>query len=98
FPGDGVPLTKQNNRFPFRLDNYAGNYLGAYKLVASGCNDPSNNGTYLFEAEFNVTQSTNALSIVATESQGPSCTFSGDYLQFGQFGQTRGSFTCTSGI
>lgn len=98
FSVDGVTVTKQINRLTFRFDNYAGNYLGAYKLVASGCADPADNGTFYVGAIFNVTQAANALSIVATDSQGGSCTFSGNYTQSGQFGQTVGSFTCTDGI
>lgn len=98
FTVDGVTVSKQINRLTFRLDNYAGTYLGVYRLVASGCADPSNNGTFYFPSAFTVTQAANALSIVANDSQGGTCTFSGDYTQSGQFGQTRGSFTCASGI
>ena len=97
FTVNGVTVTKQISRVTFRFDNYAGTYLGAYKLVASGCTNPSDNGTFYYGAVFNITQATNALTIVATTSQdGGSCTFPGDYVQFGQFGQSRGSFTCTS--
>ena len=98
FSVDGVIVTKQINRLTFKLDSYAGTYLGFYKLVATGCTDPANNGTYYVGARFNITQAANALSVVATDFEGGSCSFPGDYQQFGQFGQTRGSFTCTSGI
>jgi hypothetical protein len=98
FSVDGVTVTKQINRLTFKLDNYAGNYLGAYKLIATSCANPSDDGTFYYGAVFNITQAANALTIVATESQGGSCTFPGDYMQFGQFGQSRGSFTCTNGI
>jgi hypothetical protein len=87
-------VIKQINRLTFAFDNYAGNYLGAYKIVASGCANSSDNGTFYFPAAFNITQAANALSIVANDAQGGTCTFSGDYTQSGQFGQTRGSFTC----
>jgi len=98
FSVDGVTVTKEINRLTFALDNYAGMYLGAYKIVASSCTNSANNGTFNTVAVFTITQSANALNIVAADSQGGSCTFPGDYSQFGQFGQTRGSFTCTTGI
>ena len=98
FSVDGVTVTKQLVRFTFRFDNYAGAYLGAYKLVASGCTDQSNNGTYYFAATFGVTQSANVLNIVANDSQGGACTFTGDYSQSGRFGQSKGSFTCANGV
>jgi len=97
FTVDGVTVTKQINRYTFRLDNYAGTYFGAYKLVASGCANPADNKTFYFEAGFNITQAANSLSVAVTDSQG-TCTYSGDYSQSGQFGQTRGSFTCEIGI
>ena len=96
FTVDGVPVTKQINRFTFRLDNYAGNYVGAYKLVSSGCTNSANNGTSYFGSVFNITQAANSLTIAVADSQG-TCTYTGDYTQSGQFGQTRGTFTCTDG-
>jgi hypothetical protein len=98
FTIDGVAVSKQISRVTFRLDNYAGTYQGTYKVVASGCLNQSNNGTFYTDATFTVTQGNNALTIVATDDAGDSCTFPGDYMQFGQFGQSRGSFTCTTGI
>ncbi len=98
FTVDGVTVTKQISRFTFRLDNYAGAYVGAYKLVASGCTNQANDGTYYFAATFAVTQSAGSLSIVANDSQGGTCTFPGDYTQSGRFGQSSGSFSCTNGV
>lgn len=95
FSVDGVIVTKQINRLTFKLDNYAGTYLGAYKLVATGCTAPSNNGTFYYPSLFTVTQAANALTIVTNDSFSGTCTFSGDYKQFGQFGQTSGTYTCT---
>jgi len=98
FTVDGVVVTKQISRVTFRLDNYAGSYVGTYKLVAKGCRDSSLNGTFYTDAVFTITQANDALTVVAEDSQGDSCTFTGDYSQFGQFGQSSGTFTCTTGF
>ncbi len=95
FTVDGVTVNKQINRLTFKFDNYAGTYLGAYKLVATRCTNPSNNGTFYYSSLFTLTQAANALTIVTNDSLGGTCTFSGDYKQSGQFGQTSGTFTCT---
>ena len=98
FTVDGVLVTKQISRVTLLQDNYAGIYQGTYKIVASSCSDPSNNGTILINAVFTVTQGTNALTVVTSEQGGDSCTLTGDYVQFGQFGDSLGQFTCASGI
>ena len=98
FSVDGVTVTKQLLRYTFRLDSYGGTYIGAYKLTASGCTSQANNGNYYFLAQFGVTQGANALSIVATDSNGGTCTFTGDYTQTGRFGHSTGSFTCSNGV
>lgn len=97
FTVDGVLVTKQISRYTLGADNYAGVYQGTYKIVASGCTDPSYNGPVLIDAVFTVTQGTNALTVVTSESEG-TCTYPGDYVQFGQFGDSLGSFTCTNGF
>ena len=98
FTIDGVVVTKQISRVTLKLDNYAGVYQGTYKIVASGCSNPSDNGPFYINAVFTVTQGTNALTVVTSEPDGNSCTYPGDYTQFGQFGDSLGSFTCTNGI
>jgi len=98
FTVDGVVVTKQISRVTLRQDSYAGIYQGTYKIVASGCTNPSDSGIFYIDAVFTVTQGTNALTVVTSESDGNSCTYPGDYVQFGQFGDSRGSFTCTNGI
>jgi hypothetical protein len=98
FTVDGVVVTKQISRVTFRLDNYAGTYQGTYKIVASTCANPSDNGTFYTDATFTVTQGNNALTVVAADNSGGSCTFPGDYKQFGQFGQSRGTFACSNGV
>jgi len=98
FTIDGVVVTKQISRVTLRLDTYAGIYQGTYKIVASGCSDPTASGTFLIDAVFTVTQGNNALSVVTSEADGNSCTYPGDYKQLGQFGQSVGTFTCTNGI
>jgi len=98
FTVDGVIVTKQINRLTFQTDDYSGTYLGAYKIAASGCSHPSDNGTFFTVAEFTITQSANGLALLATDENDDSCTFTGDYQQIGQFGQSRGTLSCTTGI
>jgi hypothetical protein len=97
FTVDGVVVTKQISRVTLRLDSYAGIYQGTYKLDASGCTNPADDGPFYINAVFTVTQGTNALTVVTSEADN-SCTYPGDYVQFGQFGDSQGSFTCTNGI
>ena len=98
FTVDGVLVTKQISRVTLKFDNYSGVYQGSYKIVASGCTNPSDSGLFYINAVFTVTQGTNALTIVTSEQDGTSCTYPGDYVQFGQFADSLGSFACTNGI
>src|SRR5262245_26328346 len=98
FTIDGVVVTKQISRVTLKFDNYTGIYQGTYKIDASGCSNPSDNGPFYINAVFTVTQGTNALTVVTSEPDGNSCTYPGDYTQFGQFGDSVSSFTCTNGI
>jgi hypothetical protein len=98
FTVDGVVVTKQIARVTLKSDNHAGIYQGTYKIVASGCTNSSDSGTFYINAVFTVTQGTNALTVVTSEPDGNSCSYPGNYNQFGQFGQSLGQFTCTNGI
>jgi len=95
---DGVAVNKLIYRYTLRYDNYSGSYVGAYKLTQSQCFNSANEGIQTFLGTFNVlSQSSSALTLVVNAYQGLTCNYPGDFQQFGQFGQSRGSFTCTDG-
>lgn len=94
---DSVTVNKQIYRYPMRNDDYGGTFVGAFKVTASGCSNSANNGSQLIRSTFSVTQTTNSLRIDSVSDQGVSCNYPGDYQQFGQFGQTRGAYLCSTG-
>ena len=95
---DGVTVSKLIRRFTLRYDNYAGSYVGAFKLTQSQCFNSGDDGIQTLLGTFSVlSQSSSALTLVANAYQGLTCTYPGDYQQFGQFGQSRGAFSCSDG-
>ena len=95
---DGLAVNKLIYRYTLRYDNYSGSYVGAYKLTQSQCFNPADNGIETLLGTFTVlSQSSSALTLVVNAYQGLTCNYPGDFQQFGQFGQSRGAFTCTDG-
>ncbi|MEO8306048.1 MAG: hypothetical protein ABI724_18205 [Betaproteobacteria bacterium] len=95
---EGVQVSKEIYRYTLRNDDYSGSYVGAFKVVATQCFDPASDAVQVSLGTFNVvSQSSSALRIVTNANQGFACTYDGDYQQFGQFGQSRGAFSCTDG-
>jgi hypothetical protein len=95
---DGLIVDKAIYRYPMRNDDYTGSYIGAYEVTTSRCFDPADNGTAVRLGTLNVlSQSSNSLSLVTNAYDGVTCDYPGDYQQFGQFGQSAGSFSCTNG-
>jgi hypothetical protein len=94
---DGRTISKQIYRYTLRNDDYNGTFVGAFKVTATGCSIPADNGSRLIRTTFTVTQTASSLRIVSLSDQGVSCNYPGDYQQFGQFGQTRGAFLCSTG-
>jgi hypothetical protein len=99
FTIDGVAVSKHIQRWTFRLDDYTGTYRGLYKMI-SECGDPRNptESTSYIDATITITQAASSLTIVTNESTGNSCTYTGDYRQSGQVGESQGRFVCTNGL
>ena len=97
FTIDGVKVTEDIVRWTFRLDDYTGTYRGLYKTI-SDCGSPPVASTSYTDATIMVTQAGNSLTIVTNQSDGNSCTYSGDYTQSGQLGSSVGRFVCTNGL
>ena len=93
---DGVPVSKTIYRMALKDDNYVGEYMLAYKETATGCFNPANNGTQDQALIADVTQGTNFMRLDVT-GEGFNCVYVGDYLQSGQFGKTRGTYSCSTG-
>jgi hypothetical protein len=84
--------SKLIRRYTLRYDNYAGSYVGAYKLTQSQCFNSANDGIRRSLGTFSVlSQSSSALTLVANAYQGLTCTYRATIRQFGQFGQSRGA-------
>ena len=93
---DGVSVSKVVYRQTLKSDDYAGSYLGAYKVTAAGCFNPANNGSQIIPVTINITQGPSNLRLAAS-AEGFACVYVGDYRQAGQFGSTRGTYSCTDG-
>ena len=97
---DGVPVSKTIYRQTLRYDDFAGLYNGSFYFTR-GC------GPLVFQGSSTpilVTQGTNRLVVKASFDPRSSpngiynyCTFTGDYVQFGHFGRSQGTFDCEDG-
>ncbi len=93
---NGVDVTKDLTRQTLVVDNYGGNYLGAFHMTTIDCTNPSSNGAVdLPSATFTVTQSGDSISIVLYALT--TITISGTLSQSGQFGAVIGTYTSSSG-
>jgi hypothetical protein len=91
---DGRTIQKQLTRFTWRVNPFAGNYLGALAGTASNCPLVNSNG--LVEEgglQMLVTQGTNTLSIRYTGTT-TSCSLDGSYAQDGRLGASSGQYSC----
>jgi hypothetical protein len=97
---DGVPVSKTIYRQTLRYDDFAGSFSGSFYFTR-GC------GPLVFQGSSTpilVTHGTNQLVVKASVGapSSPSsidnyCTFTGDYVQFGHFGRSQGTFDCEDG-
>ncbi len=92
---DGANVFKSLERQTFRSNNLSGSYSGAELYTETGCS--VNSGTYANFAQFVINQTGSNVSIAASASYGPLCTYSGTYVQEGRMGSIVGFFTCASG-
>jgi hypothetical protein len=94
----GVTVTKAIQRFAFRNENLAGNYLGG--LTASSVCGGSSQLTLIFDT-IQVTHSGSSVSFKVNFFNGSnvasSCTFNGTYSQNGRLGNVSGTYSCTFG-
>jgi len=91
---NGVNVTKSLTRQPIRSDDYTGSYTVGLHLVATACSNPSRNGPFDGADTMTVAQNGTAISIALMAI---GCTYSGIYSQSGQFGNSSGTYSCTSG-
>lgn len=99
---NGVQVTKIIERFAYRLNDLAGNYLGGMTATASNCGNPANNGAALIMNELTVQHGGGNPRMVVdfTTFQGTAaqCVFTGAYQQQGKLGLIQnGTFNCTGG-
>ncbi|HET7033638.1 MAG TPA: hypothetical protein VFJ48_10975 [Casimicrobiaceae bacterium] len=94
---DGVAITKTLNRFSLSNLDFSGSYTGAITYQTGNCSSPALNGRTVVDYGLTtVTQSTNSVAIVL-HGTNATCTFSGNYLQLGSWGNAGGTLTCTDG-
>lgn len=95
---DGISGTLNLIRFTFAPLPIAGTYLGGEIGTSSGCVFPSNNGSYIVEAEFGISTSGSSITVHEFRIDGSACTASGQYIQNGSKVSAQGSFACTGGV
>ncbi len=89
---DGIQVTKNVERQTWRMENLAGQYIGASAGTWSGCS--SGNGPYEAPATYTVTQT--ASNVTLREfGQNYTCTYTGAYTQTGKLGSVSGTGSCT---
>ena len=93
YTADGNLVSKQLQRYTFRLNNLAGSFmgmlLGTYSNCASGLG-------YQEELSALTITHTSSGSVTISSSGDTSCQFQGTYSQVGRLGAITGSVTCTS--
>ncbi len=94
---DGVVVNKTVQRQPLTFDNYAGNYIAVATQTVTGCSNPADNGTFSGSVAIGITQSGQAMTLVTTNVNDSSCSYTGAYSQLGRMGQTSGTYACTWG-
>ncbi len=95
---DGVPVTKNVERFTLQNLNYSGVYDGVVDYVTDFCTPATLNGQLVNNHwTMTVTHVGASLTMVATGSSSGACTFNGNYSQTGLSGTTIGTYTCTDG-
>lgn len=96
---DGAAVSKTVSRQTFRNFETSGEYIGAMKSNQTNCRAPGVNGDFNDPVEFTVAQNANTffMRVVYGGNRG-FCTFTGDYLQTGRFGNSTGTYTCTGGV
>src|SRR5690606_15603783 len=94
-------VTKQVQRQTFRANNMAGNYIGGFSAVASGCSDAASNGAALAAGLLTVQQSgtstTLLVQFVNADNVSGTCTYTGTYSPSGRLGTISGTYTCSFG-
>jgi len=91
---NGVTVNKVLTRETWRTNDLVGDYMGgAVGTYSSGCAAPG----YLEQpGTMNITQTASGISMDVTSSAG-TCTYNGDYTQYGRLGTSNGTFSCTNG-
>ena len=95
---DGTAVAKTVYRQTLRNDDYSGTHMGV--VTRADCSAPSCSATSM--VMFAITQGPNRLVVeMPIHSQIGAgltlCTFTGDFVQFGHFAKSQGSFTCADG-
>jgi hypothetical protein len=93
---NGVVVNKRVARELWSYENYSGSYLGGLVYDVSDCGTA--NGHFEDAGAVTITQSNNtSMTIVAQQSLGGTCTYSGTYSQLGHMGDLSGVFACSNG-
>lgn len=95
---DGVSVFKNITRQTFRLNSLTAQYAGAMQTTASGCASAANNGALERTMAINVANSNTTVSnssfSMATNDGATICSYTGDYVQSGRMGASRGTYVC----
>jgi hypothetical protein len=90
---DGVFVAKQIFRQTFRLNNLNNQYSGVRAQSASGCANAANNGLSESAIAVSIANTSTAFAM-STNNGSMICNYSGDYVQSGRMGASRGTYSC----
>ena len=90
---DGTFVSKQVTRQTFRINNLNNQYSGVRVQAASGCAAAVNNGTFESSIAVSIVNSSTAFAMT-TNNGAAICSYTGDYVQSGRMGASRGTYTC----
>ena len=90
---DGVSVTKALVRQTFRSNNPNGQFVGVINQTSSGCSNPLNNGSISGALGATISSTSTTFSMT-TDNNSETCTYSGNYAQYGRMGESRGTFQC----
>jgi hypothetical protein len=95
---NSVTISKSITRQTWKIDDLTGTYIGGGSFTRTKCTNSASNGHSTQLNTYTFTPTATGLVVTLTgQATGNTCTFTGDYSQYGRLGQSSGNYTCSSG-
>jgi len=95
---DGVLVTKSVTRQLWAYEDFTGSYSGGVIYDLAQCANAASNGHVEELGNVTVSQTTNTVFNMTTQSGTTSCTWGGTYSQLGHMGSVVGTYSCNNGV